>query len=333
MPASKNALLRYQTIDKCLRNRLREWTLEDLVDKCNDAMMDYCGTSISMRSVQKDIEFMRSDSPGYNAPIVVYNRKYYTYEDPDFSITKTRLSEQELKKLNEAIMMLKQISGFECFTGLEDVVCRLEDRALTLEEAHSSVVLFERNDQLRGLHYLPLVYEAIVQKKVLRIKYRSFKAKKPYEYFYSPYILKEYRNRWFVFGLHPQADHILNFALDRIESLEIVDNKPFIENKGFIPEDYFRDIIGVTKIEDNVQTVRFEVMRGEAPYIITKPFHHSQRIIRKKPDGNILFEMNVVINQELIRDLFSYAESLRVLSPERLVRTMRNKFLLGLNLY
>ena len=32
MPANKNALLRYKTIDKCLRNRARRWTLEDLVE-------------------------------------------------------------------------------------------------------------------------------------------------------------------------------------------------------------------------------------------------------------------------------------------------------------
>ena len=31
MPANKNALIRYKTIDNCLRNRYRRWTLEDWV--------------------------------------------------------------------------------------------------------------------------------------------------------------------------------------------------------------------------------------------------------------------------------------------------------------
>ena len=31
MPANKNALIRYKTIDNCLRNRYRRWTLDDLV--------------------------------------------------------------------------------------------------------------------------------------------------------------------------------------------------------------------------------------------------------------------------------------------------------------
>lgn len=40
MPANKNALIRYKTIDNCLRNRYRRWTLDDLVEACSDALYD-----------------------------------------------------------------------------------------------------------------------------------------------------------------------------------------------------------------------------------------------------------------------------------------------------
>ena len=89
MPANKNALLRYKTIDKCLRNRARRWTLEDLVEACSDALYEYSGKDeyLSVRTIQLDIQRMRSDELGYNAPIVVRDRKYYTYEDPEYSIS------------------------------------------------------------------------------------------------------------------------------------------------------------------------------------------------------------------------------------------------------
>ena len=69
MPANKNALLRYKTIDNYLRNRQRRWTLQDLVDACSDALYDFEGIrkGISTRSVQLDIQMMRSDKLGYNA--------------------------------------------------------------------------------------------------------------------------------------------------------------------------------------------------------------------------------------------------------------------------
>lgn len=74
MPANKNALIRYKTIDNCLRNRYRRWTLDDLVDACSDALYDMEGITkgVCARTVQMDIQIMRSDKLGYNAPIEVY---------------------------------------------------------------------------------------------------------------------------------------------------------------------------------------------------------------------------------------------------------------------
>ena len=47
MPANKNALIRYKTIDRCLRNRYRRWTLEDLVEACSDPEYSISNTPIT----------------------------------------------------------------------------------------------------------------------------------------------------------------------------------------------------------------------------------------------------------------------------------------------
>ena len=109
MPANKNALIRYKTIDNCLRNRYRRWTLDDLVDACSDALYDMEGITkgVCARTVQMDIQIMRSDKLGYNAPIEVYDRIYYRYADPDYSITEMPLSMDDCKLLKEAITLLK----------------------------------------------------------------------------------------------------------------------------------------------------------------------------------------------------------------------------------
>ena len=108
MPANKNALIRYKTIDRCLRNRYRRWTLDDLVDACCDALLDMEGITkgVCARTVQMDIQIMRSDKLGYNAPIVVYDKIYYTYADPDYSITEMPLSIDDCKLIKEAITLL-----------------------------------------------------------------------------------------------------------------------------------------------------------------------------------------------------------------------------------
>ena len=108
MPANKNALIRYKTIDRCLRNRYRRWTIDDLVDACCDALLDMEGIQkgVCARTVQMDIQIMRSDKLGYNAPIVVYDKIYYTYADPDYSITEMPLSMDDCKLIKEAITLL-----------------------------------------------------------------------------------------------------------------------------------------------------------------------------------------------------------------------------------
>ena len=100
-----------------------------VADACSDALYEYEGIDkgISKRAVQMDIQMMRSEKLGYNAPIVVYENKYYKYEDPEYSITQTPLNEQDLKTMSEAVEVLRQFKGFSYFTEMSEIVNRLED--------------------------------------------------------------------------------------------------------------------------------------------------------------------------------------------------------------
>lgn len=108
MPANKNALIRYKTIDNCLRNKYRRWTLDDLVEACCDALYEMEGIrkGVCARTVQMDIQIMRSDKLGYNAPIEVYDKIYYRYADPDYSITEMPLTMDDCQLLKRAIDLL-----------------------------------------------------------------------------------------------------------------------------------------------------------------------------------------------------------------------------------
>lgn len=334
MPVNRNALIRYKTIDTCLRNKYRQWTLEDLIDACSDALYEYEGIDkgISRRTIQMDIQMMRSEKLGYNAPIVVYDNKYYTYEDEDYSITNTPLSEQDLKTLSEAVEVLRQFKGFSYFSGMGDIVSRLEDHVTSAKQKTIPVIDFEKNESLKGLNYLDTIYHAIVGKQVLDMKYRSFKARSANTFMFHPYLLKEYRNRWFVFGRSKGS--LINLALDRIHDIEIAKKEKYIENDLFDPETFFDDLVGVTKnIGMKPQFVRFQVDKQNAPYVRTKPFHKSQRVIEEQEDGSIVFEIEVIINQELQREFFGFVDTIKILSPKSLVDFMAYKFKLATSNY
>ena len=87
MPSNLNALIRYKTIDRCLSNPYREWSIDDLREACSRALAESRGTGsgISERTIREDIRVMRSDILGFNAPIV-QSGGHYSYKDRDYSI-------------------------------------------------------------------------------------------------------------------------------------------------------------------------------------------------------------------------------------------------------
>ena len=330
MPANKNALLRYKTIDNCLRNTGRPWTLDDLVRACSDALYEYTGKDeyLSVRTIQLDIQKMRSDELGYNAPIVVYDKKYYRYSDPEYSITNTPLTDDDLRQMKDAVEVLKQLSGFSAFSGMEDIVGRLEDHVSAVRHERKPAICFESNDRLKGLQFITPLYDAIVNRYPVRIHYQSFKNINSSVITLSPYILKEYRNRWFVFGRNTQGNFIVNPALDRIISIETAPGEPFIEDASFDPQNYFKDIIGVTKIPgktDRETIVRFWANARNTPYIETKPVHSSQMVVERKEDGSAIFQITVCHNYELEKVMLEFGEDIKVLSPKSLVNAIRTR--------
>jgi len=328
MPVNRNALIRYRTIDNCLRNRYKKWTLEDLIDACSDALYEFQGIDkgVSRRSVQADIEMMRSNKLGYEAPIVVVDKKYYTYADKNYSITNIPLNHQDMQVLGEVSDLLKQFKGFSHFADLNEMVSKLEDKIYTQKTQSAPVIDFEKNDNLKGLEWIEVIRKAIVAKKTLCISYQSFKAREANSFCFSPYLLKEYRNRWFVLGQsHRKKGLLLTLALDRIQDVQ-EDAEDYRENTMLDLTTYYSNCLGVTKSPNQREgDVFFWVDNESAPYIITKPLHHTQKLLSEDETGKI-FSICVILNFELERELLGFGPKIKVLGPRILVKQMRALF-------
>lgn len=335
MSQNKNALLRYRTIDRCLRNTGRRWTLQDLVDACSDALYDYEGRSdnVSVRSVQRDIEMMRSDKLGYFAPIEVYDRKYYRYSDPDYSINTRPLSDHDINALNRTIDLLRQFDEFDPLHEMADVVNRLQDKVASAEKRRV-IVDFERNPDLKGLGFLNQLYDYVASQTVIDITYQSFKALNPSHIIVHPHRLKEYNNRWFLICTKDKNNELLNLALDRMIAIEVANGVEYRDNP-VLTDDYYRDVIGVTKHSGlPKENVLFVVENVHSNYILTKPFHSSQRLVAKNPDGSMTFELvNIIINPELKRLLLGFGSGLKVITPKFLADDIKNTFKKASKLY
>ena len=326
MATNKHATIRYQALDRCFRNRGRKYFIDDLVHACNQAIFDYNGSAegVKKRQVQEDINFMQAES-GYAIELdrVRENRKvYYRYTDLNFSINNTPLNSAEEAQLREALLTLNRFKGMPQFEWMDELTVKLESE-LGLKKADRKVIEFEQNLYLKGLEHISTLYNAIVNKQTLKIDYQSFVAEEFKEHSFTPHFLKQYNNRWFIFGLADNFDRITILALDRIVDIRI-DHNDYLETE-IDYEDYFEDLIGVsTPQHSNVEVFTIKVKDSLFPYISTKPLHGSQKVKEKTGEYTVI-ELKLYHNYELESKLLSFGENMEVIEPISLRNRLKER--------
>ncbi|WP_028890449.1 helix-turn-helix transcriptional regulator [Tenacibaculum ovolyticum] len=323
MASNKNALIRYKTIDQCLRNTMKRWTLNDLIDACSDALYEYEGKDVyvSKRTIQLDIQLMRSDKLGYNAPIEVYERKYYRYAEESYSIMNIPVTDNDVKIINESIQVLRQFKDFSLFKEMDGVLQRLEDSVYASQKTNRPIIHLDKNEQLKGLEYIDPIYKAIQNKKVITVTYQSFKAHKASDMTVHPQLLKEYNNRWFLLATHKKK--FITLALDRISNI-LFNDKMEYNDLAIDGDAYYKEVIGATVADTRAQRIQFWIDKKNAPYVITKPFHKSQRLIKHTEDG-VIFNILVQVNYELERMILGFGDAIEIQKPEKLRNRMITK--------
>lgn len=324
MSTNKHAIIRYQTLDKCFRNSGRNYAIEDLVVECNKAICEYTGKEegIKKRQLYDDIRFMESEQ-GWNIELkkVKDGRTvFYKYENSNFSISNQPLNETEANQLREALLTLDRFKGLPQYNWINEINARL-DSSFNLKQKEEKIISFEQNEYLRGLEFISELYNAILYKKVLTIDYKSFNSDEVNSITISPYYLKQYNMRWFLFGKSFNYETITNLALDRIEKI-VLSNEVYIK-KDIDFNDYFEDIIGVTIPNEEVLNIVLKVDKSLIPYITTKPLHGSQKI--KESEKNFEVHLKLVPNYELETLILSFGEKIQVLEPKLLVERVKER--------
>ena len=186
------------------------------------------------------------------------------------------------------------------------------------------IISFDSNRDYAGAEHIQTFFLAIRNHRVLKVLYQPFSALVPDEQEFHPYRLRQYNNRWFVFGHQPgwTKSKYVNLALDRV--VEVSETERPYAPDNCVWEDYFHDVVGVTIQDGPPQDVRIRIMDEEqVKYIRTKPLHHSQKPIRKTEQGTFETSIRVIPNIELEKLLLSYGSRILVLSPASLVERMR----------
>lgn len=316
-----NALLRHRTIDACLRDTKHKYTLIDLINACTAAINGRNGAKgkakVSVRSLQLDLQIMRDKHKGYGAPIVVYEQKYYRYKDPGYSLEKAKLGKENIKAMAELVENLKHYTSFRELAVLRNITDILEEEINARLEKRDSVVSKEQRTNHLGLEYFDTIHDAIINRKALCIGYYSSRSNNIMSIIFYPFYLKEYKGRWYALGYKDGLNGVYKLPLDRIRdfSYSIL---PFPDDYSFNPDEYFKDIIGVTRLSGEPKEVRFLVRNKIAPYIKLNPLHHTQKLSYLHENGDIEFTINIIPNREFYNLIFDWQPYIQVISPREI---------------
>lgn len=318
MATNKHATIRYHALDRCFSNHMRKFFIEDLVNACNQSIYDFAGIEdgVKRRQIFDDITFMESEQ-GWSIPLERMKdgkRVFYRYSQKSFSIKNQGINQAEAEQLKETLAILSRFKGLPQFDWIEEMQIRLED-TFKLKGSLRATVGFEQNPFLRGLDNFTGIFNAIQNEVTLKIRYQGFRQENPTQVILHPWYLKQYNNRWFLFGFNDDFKAITNFALDRIIDFEEVKIK-YRKNTEINFDEYFDDVIGVTiKSDSPPEKVLIKVTTEVWPYIESKPLHGSQKT-RSKNEKSVVIELTVQINHELMALLFSYMDAIEVIEPE-----------------
>jgi predicted DNA-binding transcriptional regulator YafY len=325
MPINKSALTRYHILDDCLVNTGRNYTKLQLLEIVNERLKEINPDlkGIKGRQFDKDIAFMRS-AEGFDAPILAEKKgdKFcYFYEDPKFSIRKRQVNAEEAKQLVAALKVMLRFEGLPQFDWVGEITTRMKDE-FSLADNPQKVISYETNHFYLGRRYIPELFNAIINKKILNVGYKPFNEPLAIITFH-PYFLRQFNNRWFVLGYNQDEKvETWNLALDRIEKIE--DTQKSQKPSEIDWEDHFDEIVGVTRPKGEPEEVKLIFSPEQALYIQTKPLHPTQKT-ETDDEGRLHLRIKVIPNYELEMLILSFGEKVEVVAPKSLKTCIANR--------
>ncbi|MBQ0025746.1 MAG: WYL domain-containing protein [Bacteroidales bacterium] len=306
----------------------------------NDVTAAFCSADLSCGQVtqkvdyfdlyRKDIKMFRDTLKKSNLPDLVETSdgldkrcKLFRYADPGFSILPylhNFHSKADFRHLNDWLNKLSHDIPSDLINDIKFAVSsRLEDSCKI-----DKFIEYSDTNKIKGQHFKPVLYDAIQRTATLLIKYKPF-GQDESSFVFVPFLLKQYNDRWFVFGYKPEnKDMYCNLALDRIVCISESETQLNIKR----PENYslyWANVIGVTTLKDRNTGLPYEpvdILIGvhtikDWGYIITKPLHSSQTISipfnGEKNYGQI--KITVRVNRELNFKILSLGPGYVVESP------------------
>lgn len=326
MPVNKNFQKRITILDECFSSRTGLYTLDKLIEVVSEKL----DGNISRKTIQNDISYIKEiiendldknanldEFPVFMKGLLEGHKKAFRYSKSEYSLGNHLLSKSDQEQLSETLALLSRYRNREEFSWLDEMFPRIETAFNLVHEDYNNLISYQSNRDYTGQPLVGKIYNQLVLKKVLDIEYQTFDQDSSFIRKIHPYHLKQYNNRWFLFGFEEGERYtgITNLALDRIVNIQET-------TVNIIPDtiswgDYFDEIVGVSK-NSEVQPIKIKLRFNpkRIKYVLTKPIHGATQKLDKYDLEKRTVTIEVIPNRELYQLLLSFGSDVIVVEPE-----------------
>jgi predicted DNA-binding transcriptional regulator YafY len=201
----------------------------------------------------------------------------------------------------------------------------------TLVKSSSNIdyIDFDRTHQFSQNDILSKSLKAVVEKRKIQFVHQSFWTETPKTINLQPHLLKQYLNRWYLFGCFPDGT-FRSFGLERITEMTVHDDTFKVKMKK--PKLAFDEVVGLVFSLNELQTVVLSYSPVQGKYIKTQPIHSSQKILIDNKD-ELRIQIRVRPNYELEEQIMKQGERVTVIEPEGLRKAIHHRLKLALEKY
>jgi predicted DNA-binding transcriptional regulator YafY len=203
--------------------------------------------------------------------------------------------------------------------------------ALKCSDKLSAYIHFE-NRKPKGTENLYGLIHSIKNCLTICFNYEKYSDPGVFNRFVEPYVLKEFRNRWYLIGKDCKNNNVRTYGLDRLTNLEIT-KKKFEYPQNFNHETYYKNCFGIISPKEIIPErviLSFDVETGK--YIKSMPLHHTQQILEDS-DLELRVQLTVCVTYDLIVEILSYGDSVKVIEPKSLVKEVVGSLIRSIRRY
>ncbi len=327
--------------------RIPRWPGE-ITPEIMHAKLCALGFEVSLRTVQRNLEHLALTDPGVERTKAGKEYRYQYRADAPVRVTPS-LDDHTALAFELADAFLRELMPPETIVALKPFVReagkRLADRKqIAAAKWKDKIHVFPLGLRRKAPRIRPqvrdVVYQALLDDRVLRIAHASRGKKDPKEFVISPLGLVVRDYLIYLYGLPKEQNdrenkQVLAFALHRTLEAEILVDEPYVRPDGFLLQDYEK-LCSLPVEGSPILQLKLRISESSAFSIRECPLVGRQ-VLKADPDDvtgkGLIVEADVPNTVELRQWIRSLGANTEVVEPRPLRDDMRNEFIQLSDLY